>query len=152
MLQQSYHTILNIPISFSSPLRAIVLSSPFLLHAPSPFPTPYSSLPLRLAPTFFFRRQPPSSANSADESTYFADAYETYSSSAQASQSFMRNLLSSTFPLFARQMYMNLGFPIASTVVAACALALAACPTLIVIFGARLRARSKVATAIAASG
>lgn len=81
--------------------------------------------------------------------TYLADAYETYSSSAQASQSFMRNLMSSTFPLFARQMYMNLGYPIASTVVASLALALAACPTLIVIFGARLRARSKVASAIA---
>ncbi|TXT06467.1 uncharacterized protein COLE_05798 [Cutaneotrichosporon oleaginosum] len=83
--------------------------------------------------------------------TYLADAYETYSSSAQASQSFMRNLLSSTFPLFARAMYMNLGYPIASTVVASCALALAACPTLIVMFGAQLRARSKVASAIAAN-
>ncbi|BEI96699.1 hypothetical protein CcaverHIS631_0202880 [Cutaneotrichosporon cavernicola] len=81
--------------------------------------------------------------------TYLADAYETYSSSAQASQSFMRNLLSSTFPLFARAMYINLGYPIASTVVASCALALAACPTLIVMFGAKLRARSKVACAIA---
>jgi hypothetical protein len=81
--------------------------------------------------------------------TYIADAYETYSSSAQASQSFMRNILSSTFPLFARAMYMNLGYPIASTVVASCALLLAACPTLIVLYGAKLRARSKVASAIA---
>ena len=37
-------------------------------------------------------------------SNYFADAYETYSSSAQASQGFARNILSGVFPLFAKQM------------------------------------------------
>jgi hypothetical protein len=37
-------------------------------------------------------------------SNYIADAYEVYSSSAQAAQSFCRNMASATFPLFAHQM------------------------------------------------
>jgi hypothetical protein len=37
-------------------------------------------------------------------SNYLADAYETYSSSAQAAQSFARNIFSGVFPLFAHQM------------------------------------------------
>jgi hypothetical protein len=36
-------------------------------------------------------------------STYLADAYETYSSSANAAQSFARNILAAVFPLFAYQ-------------------------------------------------
>jgi len=37
-------------------------------------------------------------------SNYIADAYETYSSSAQASQSLVRNMFGAVFPLFARKM------------------------------------------------
>jgi len=44
----------------------------------------------------------------AEASNYLADAYETYSSSAQASQSFVRNILSAVFPLFAHQMVCDL--------------------------------------------
>lgn len=37
-------------------------------------------------------------------SNYLADAYEGYSSSAQAAQSFVRNFTAGLFPLFARKM------------------------------------------------
>ncbi|TXT15772.1 hypothetical protein VHUM_00275 [Vanrija humicola] len=80
---------------------------------------------------------------------YLADAYETFSSSAQASHSFVRNLFSATFPLFAHAMYKNLGYEIASTVVASVSLALAAAPCLLIVYGPALRKRSKVASALA---
>lgn len=51
--------------------------------------------------TFALRAQ---ADNRAWISTYLADAYETYSSSAQAAQSFTRNLSGGIFPLFARQL------------------------------------------------
>ncbi|KAL7419186.1 hypothetical protein Q5752_006023 [Cryptotrichosporon argae] len=84
--------------------------------------------------------------------TYLADAYETYSSSAQASHSFVRNVFSGLFPLFARQMYINLTYPVASTVVAAIAAVLSAAPVLLILYGARLRARSRVASALEKGG
>ncbi|WOO81607.1 Efflux pump radE [Vanrija pseudolonga] len=80
---------------------------------------------------------------------YLADAYETFSSSAQASHSFVRNLFAATFPLFAHTMYKNLGYEIASTVVASVSLALAAAPCLLIVYGPALRKRSKVASALA---
>ncbi|KAK8843471.1 hypothetical protein IAR55_007128 [Kwoniella newhampshirensis] len=79
---------------------------------------------------------------------YLADAYETYSSSAQAAQSFVRNLASGLFPLFARQMYVNLGYPQASTLVASIALLLSAAPFLLLFYGKRLRMKSKVTRAL----
>lgn len=85
-------------------------------------------------------------------STYLSDAYEVYSSSAQAAQSFVRNVLAAVFPLFSRQMYTNLGYPIASTVAASIGLGLAAAPVLLIVYGERLRRRSKVASAIWAAG
>ncbi|KAL1410927.1 hypothetical protein Q8F55_001870 [Vanrija albida] len=81
--------------------------------------------------------------------TYLADAYETYSSSAQAAQSFVRNIFSGLFPLFARTMYERMGYPKASTTVASIGTVLAAAPILLIVYGARLRARSKVASALA---
>ncbi|KAK4686907.1 hypothetical protein P7C73_g3215, partial [Tremellales sp. Uapishka_1] len=80
---------------------------------------------------------------------YIADAYETYSSSAQAAQSFARNMASAIFPLFAHQLYTNLGYPKAGTLVASIGLALAAAPVLLIVYGKRLRAKSKVASALA---
>ncbi|KIR52444.1 MFS transporter [Cryptococcus gattii Ru294] len=76
--------------------------------------------------------------------TYLADAYEIYSSSAQAAQSFCRNIASGIFPLFAHQLYVNLGYPEASTLVASIALLLSAAPILLVFYGKKLRERSKV--------
>ncbi|WVN91135.1 uncharacterized protein L203_106387 [Cryptococcus depauperatus CBS 7841] len=76
--------------------------------------------------------------------TYLADAYEIYSSSAQAAHSFCRNLTAGIFPLFARQLYVNLGYPQASTLIASIGLLLSAAPILLVFYGKKLRARSKV--------
>lgn len=45
-------------------------------------------------------------------------------------------------------MYVNLGYPIASTLVASIATVLAIAPVLIIIYGPQLRAKSKVASAI----
>lgn len=75
---------------------------------------------------------------------YIADAYETYSSSAQAAQGFVRNTNSGIFPLFTMQMYANLGYPYASTLVSALGFFLAVAPFLLIKYGARLRARSPV--------
>lgn len=75
---------------------------------------------------------------------YIADAYETYSSSAQAAQGFVRNTNSGIFPLFTMQMYSNLGYPQASSLVSALGFVLAAAPFLLIKYGARLRARSPV--------
>ncbi|WVQ64102.1 uncharacterized protein L199_002262 [Kwoniella botswanensis] len=80
--------------------------------------------------------------------TYLADAYEVYSSSAQASQSFVRNLFSGLFPLFSRQMYIGMGYQYASTLVAAVALILAAAPFLLILYGKKLRKRSKVCSTL----
>lgn len=43
-------------------------------------------------------------AERANDSAYIADAYETYSSSAQAAQSLVRNLTGATFPLWGSKM------------------------------------------------
>ncbi|WVQ94773.1 hypothetical protein IAU59_001855 [Kwoniella sp. CBS 9459] len=80
--------------------------------------------------------------------TYLADAYETYSSSAQASQSFARNILGAVFPLFARSMYIKMGYPEASTLVASLAMALAAAPIALLFYGKSLRKRSKITSAL----
>lgn len=45
-------------------------------------------------------------------------------------------------------MYTNLGYPIASTLVASIALALGIAPALIYAYGPKLRARSKVTSAL----
>lgn len=44
-----------------------------------------------------------------------ADAYEVYSSSAQAAQSFARNIASAVFPLFAYQMVRPFSYQMAHT-------------------------------------
>ncbi|GAA5848440.1 hypothetical protein JCM8547_004514 [Rhodosporidiobolus lusitaniae] len=79
---------------------------------------------------------------------YLADAYDRYSSSAQASQGLLRNLLGATFPFFGVKMYDKLGFPWASTLMGFLAGAFAIVPFVIIYYGAALRARSKVARAM----
>ncbi|BEI81233.1 hypothetical protein CcaverHIS002_0203930 [Cutaneotrichosporon cavernicola] len=79
---------------------------------------------------------------------YLADAYETYSASAQAAHGFSRSIFAACFPLLTHAMYFNLGFPIASTLVASIALVLGLAPVLIYVYGPRLRARSKVTSAL----
>jgi hypothetical protein len=77
---------------------------------------------------------------------YVADAYEQNSSSAQAAHSVIRNGFSGVFPLFARQMYIKMGYPQASSLIAGLGFALAIAPFMLVKYGARLRARSPITT------
>ncbi|GAA5945293.1 hypothetical protein JCM1841_002722 [Sporobolomyces salmonicolor] len=80
--------------------------------------------------------------------SYIADVYMQYSSSGQAAQSLLRNILGATFPFFGVIMYDNLGFPVASTVVGAIAAAFIVVPWTLIFFGERLRAHSKIAIAL----
>ena len=58
-------------------------------------------------------------------------------------------MASGLFPLFGHQLYTALGYAEASTLVAGVASVLAAAPILIIIYGKQLRAKSKVASALA---
>ncbi|GAA5854505.1 hypothetical protein JCM3766R1_004925 [Sporobolomyces carnicolor] len=80
--------------------------------------------------------------------SYFADTYMQYSSSAQAAQSLLRNVLGATFPFFGVIMYDTLTFPVASSLLGAIAAVMAAVIWTIIAFGARLRARSKIAVSL----
>ncbi|GMK56290.1 hypothetical protein CspeluHIS016_0301300 [Cutaneotrichosporon spelunceum] len=77
---------------------------------------------------------------------YVADAYEQNSSSAQAAHSMVRNGFSGIFPLFARQMYVKMGYPQASSLIAGLGFALAIAPFMLIKYGARLRAKSPITT------
>lgn len=79
---------------------------------------------------------------------YLADAYETYSSSAQAAQSLARNLIAAILPMFARRMYTGMGYPQATTLVASIALIMSLAPFILMRYGEVLRAKSKVARSI----
>ncbi|GAA5896447.1 hypothetical protein JCM8208_001877 [Rhodotorula glutinis] len=76
---------------------------------------------------------------------YIGDVYDRYSSSGQAAQSLLRNILGATFPFFGVTMYDKLGFDWASSLVGFIALALAVVPWGLIAFGPQLRARSRVA-------
>ncbi|GAA5968052.1 hypothetical protein JCM11641_003713 [Rhodosporidiobolus odoratus] len=79
---------------------------------------------------------------------YLGDTYTVYSSSAQASQSLLRNVLGSVFPFFGITMYDNLTFKWASTLVGFIAGAFAIVPFVIIYYGERLRSRSVIAMAL----
>lgn len=74
---------------------------------------------------------------------YLADCYGHYSASALAANAVMRSLFSAGFPLFARQMYVKLETPWASSVLGFIALAMAPVPWLLYTYGPRLRSKSR---------
>ncbi|TIA92726.1 hypothetical protein E3P99_00476 [Wallemia hederae] len=76
--------------------------------------------------------------------TYIGDAYEQYSSSAQAAQALIRNLLGATFPFFASGMYENLTYKWASSLIGFIALALSVIPFVLLAYGNKLRGKSRV--------
>ncbi|KIX06963.1 uncharacterized protein Z518_04939 [Rhinocladiella mackenziei CBS 650.93] len=79
---------------------------------------------------------------------YLADVYHRYASSALAAQSFMRNLLAAVFPLFTDQMFQNLGYPQASSLLGGISALLTLVPWVLLFNGERIRARSKIARQI----
>ncbi|RBR24270.1 uncharacterized protein FIESC28_02929 [Fusarium coffeatum] len=79
---------------------------------------------------------------------YLADTYHIYASSALAAQSFSRNVLGGIFPVLTGMMFDNLGLKTAGCVLGGIASALTLIPWVLVIFGAKIRARSKFAISL----
>ncbi|PNS14189.1 hypothetical protein CAC42_6702 [Sphaceloma murrayae] len=82
---------------------------------------------------------------------YLADAYHRYASSALAAQSFCRNIIGGIVPLVIVQMYTNMGYQAASSLLGGIGIVLTAVPFVLLIWGPRIRARSKIASEIMAS-
>ncbi|KAF3805476.1 Efflux pump FUBT [Colletotrichum gloeosporioides] len=76
---------------------------------------------------------------------YLADSYHGYASSALAAQSFCRNCLGGIFPLVTVQMYTNLGYGPASSLLGGIGLLLTAGPWILVGYGETIRAKSRFA-------
>lgn len=76
---------------------------------------------------------------------YLADTYHIYASSALAAQSFCRNVLGGCFPLITSVMFTNLGLRGAGGMLGGIATGLTAIPWVLLIYGERIRARSKFA-------
>ncbi|BCS25312.1 uncharacterized protein APUU_50023S [Aspergillus puulaauensis] len=77
---------------------------------------------------------------------YLADTYHRYASSAIAAQSFCRNLLGGIFPLIANAMFTNMGYPGASSLLGGIGALLTFVPWLLLFFGPKIRAKSKLAS------
>jgi len=76
---------------------------------------------------------------------YLADIYNKYASSALAAQSFCRNILGGVFPLVTAMLFINLGEDDAGAVLGTIAAILTLVPWALVLYGERIRARSKFA-------
>ena len=77
---------------------------------------------------------------------YLADTYQQYASSALAAQSFCRSMLGGVTPLFTDDMFLSLGFPLASTLLGIIAALLTLVPWALVFNGKAIRARSRFAS------
>lgn len=74
---------------------------------------------------------------------YLSDCYGRFSASAWAANAVMRSLFSAGFPLFARQMYLKMGTPWASSTLGFIAIGMAPVPWLFWKWGPWLRERSR---------
>ena len=77
---------------------------------------------------------------------YSADAYHGYTSSALAASGLCRNLLGGSFPLVTHQLFNNLGFSAAGSLLGGIALVLTLVPWVLVWKGPAIRARSRIAS------
>ncbi|KUJ19116.1 MFS general substrate transporter [Mollisia scopiformis] len=77
--------------------------------------------------------------------TFLVDAYPSYAASALAANVCARCVCAAAFPLFGDQMYTNLGYQWASSLLAFLALAMMPFPYLFYRYGKAIRARSKFA-------
>ncbi|KAJ5724933.1 hypothetical protein N7493_006661 [Penicillium malachiteum] len=78
--------------------------------------------------------------------TFLVDAYPTFAASALAANSFMRSSFGGIFPLFGIQMYNNLGYHWATSLLAFLTLAMLPFPYLFFRYGSRIRIKSRFAT------
>lgn len=76
---------------------------------------------------------------------YLADIYHIYASSALAAQSFCRNMAAGAFPIFVSAMFRTLTYQGAGSLLGGVSLALTAVPWILVFYGPRIRAKSKIA-------
>lgn len=76
---------------------------------------------------------------------YLVDAYLMFAASAIAGNTFMRSLCGAGFPLFATYMFNGMGIQWASTLLGCVAAVLVPIPVIFLMYGARIRARSKIA-------
>ncbi|KAI5960808.1 uncharacterized protein KGF55_004378 [Candida pseudojiufengensis] len=76
---------------------------------------------------------------------YIIDCYLLYAASALAANTFMRSAMASAFPLFSRQMFVNLGIQWASTLLGCLGAIMIPVPFLFYIYGKRVRQKSKFA-------
>lgn len=79
---------------------------------------------------------------------YLADSYHRYASSALAAQSFCRNILGGVFPLVTVQLFNNLTFQGAASLLGGLAALLTIVPWVLTFYGPKIRARSKFASQI----
>jgi len=79
---------------------------------------------------------------------YLADTYHRYASSALAAQSCCRNIMGGVLPLVTTQMFNDLGYGPASSLLGGVGVILTFVPWVLMLFGTRIRARSKFASEI----
>ncbi|BFZ61814.1 hypothetical protein YB2330_002890 [Saitoella coloradoensis] len=75
---------------------------------------------------------------------YLIDAYTIYAASAVAANTVLRSLLAAAFPLFADQMFHNLGVPWAASLIAFISVGMIPIPFLFLVYGERIRGMSKL--------
>jgi hypothetical protein len=80
---------------------------------------------------------------------YLADVYHVYASSAIAAQSFTRNVFAAFLPLATDPMFETLGFKGAGCLLGGVGLALSIVPWALVLWGPKIRTRSKIACQLA---
>ena len=78
---------------------------------------------------------------------YIVDAYLMFAASAIAGNTFLRSLTGCIFPLFATYMYNGMGIEWAQTLLGCLAAIMIPLPFIFIVFGKRIRARSKMAPA-----
>ncbi|CAG7920787.1 unnamed protein product [Penicillium olsonii] len=78
--------------------------------------------------------------------TFLVDAYPTFAASALAANSFTRSSFGGIFPLFGIQMYNNLGFHWATSLLAFLTLVMTPFPYLFYRYGSQIRKKSRFAT------
>lgn len=76
---------------------------------------------------------------------YLADIYGVYASSAQAAQSFTRNMVAGAFPIFVNSMFRAMTYTGAGCFIGAVSTLLTIVPWILVFYGPRIRAKSKIA-------
>ncbi|KEF54560.1 uncharacterized protein A1O9_09002 [Exophiala aquamarina CBS 119918] len=79
---------------------------------------------------------------------YTADVYHIYASSALAGTGLIRNILGGSFTLVTAEMFRNMGFQGASSLLGAIGAILTLVPWALAFYGPRIRARSKIASSL----